>query len=55
MDTSIRRMERSPAVTHLAIITKGVEYAFVAAGVTVAAIAGFQSLTTVVNWLAAGG
>ncbi len=53
VESSIRQVPTG--ISHLAIITRGVEYAFVAAGVTVAAIAVFQSFGIVLNWIGGGG
>jgi hypothetical protein len=53
MTTSIMRSPKSLGVTQLAVFTKAVEYGFVAAGVTVALLAAYQSVTTVLGWLAA--
>ncbi len=52
---SIKRFPNSTAITHLAIVTRAVEYGFVAAGVTVAAVAVVQSVIIVMSWIAAGG
>ncbi len=52
---SIKRYPNSTAISHLAIITRAVEHGFVAAGVTVAAVAVVQSVIIVTNWIASGG
>lgn len=55
MESSIKRFPENFAITQLAVMTKGVEYGFIAAGITVAAVAAFQSLTIIVSWLVLGG
>lgn len=55
VQNSILKVQKSTAVTGLAAITKGVEYGFFAAGVTVAGIAAVQSLSIVLNWIASRG
>jgi len=55
VQNSILKTQKNPAVTGLAVITKGVEYGFVAAGVTVAGIAAVQSLGIVLSWIFARG
>jgi Flp pilus assembly pilin Flp len=37
----------------LAVITRSVEYGFIAAGVTVAGVAAVQSVAAVMSWIAA--
>jgi hypothetical protein len=49
---SIKRYPNSTAITHLAIVTRAVEYGFMAAGVTVAAIVAVQSVGIVMRWIA---
>lgn len=51
MESSIMRYPKSTAIMGLAVVTKGVEYGFIAAGVTVAAIAALQSLGILLSWL----
>lgn len=55
VSSSLTRIPRSAAVTRLAIITRGVEYGFIAAGVTVTAIAAIQSIGIVLSWITSGG
>lgn len=55
MDSSIKRFPKSTAIMGLAVFAKAVEYGFIAAGVTVAAVAFAQTVTTVLGWLAVGG
>lgn len=55
MQNSILKVQKTAAVTGLATITKGVEYGFFAAGVTVAGIAAVQSLGFVLSWIASRG
>jgi len=50
MGDSIMRYPRSTALSGLVLMSKGVEYGFIAAGVTVAAIAAMQSLGILVSW-----
>jgi hypothetical protein len=47
---SIKRYPNSTAISHLAVVTRAVEYGFVAAGVTVAAVAVVQSVIIVMRW-----
>jgi hypothetical protein len=54
MGTSIIRYPKSTALTGLAVLSKGIEYGFIAAGVTVAAVAAVQSIGIVLSWIAAG-
>jgi hypothetical protein len=49
--SSIMRYPKNTAITNLAVFTRAVEYGFIAAGVTVAALAAYQSITTVLSWL----
>ena len=51
---SIKRFPNGMAITHMAIVTRAVEYGFVAAGVTVAAVAVVQSVIIVMRWFAGG-
>ncbi len=52
---SIKRYPNSTAITHLAVATRAVEYGFLAAGITVAAVAVVQSVIIVMSWIASGG
>ena len=52
---SIKRYPNSTAITHLAVVTRAVEYGFMAAGITVAVLAVVQSVGIVMSWIASGG
>jgi len=45
------RYPKSAALTGLAVVTRGMEFGFIAAGITVAAIAVVQSLGIVLSWI----
>jgi len=47
------RFPRSPSIMVLTGVTRAVEYGFMAAGVTVAAIAAVRAIAIVLSWLAA--
>ena len=53
MNNSIVRFPNGTFVTYFGGVTRAVEYGFIAAGVTVAALAVFQSLAIVASWFAA--
>jgi len=48
---SVARFPRSPSVAIFAGVTRAVECGFIAAGITVAAIAAGQSIAIVAGWL----
>jgi len=52
---SIRRVQNSTDITHLAIATRAVETGFMAAGITVAVVAVVQSVIIVLSWIASAG
>ena len=54
MEHSIKRYANDVHVMRLALVTRAVEYGFIAAGVTVFAMAAIQSLRTVLNWFVPG-
>jgi len=54
VQSSIIQVPKSTAIMGLAVVTKGVEYGFIAAGVTVASIAAVQSLGILLSWVASG-
>jgi hypothetical protein len=49
--SSILRYPRSTSLVVFAGVTRSVEYCFIAAGVTVAVVALFQSLSVVMGWI----
>ena len=51
VSNSIMRYPKSAALTGLAVVTRGMEFGFIAAGITVAAIAVVQSLGIVLSWI----
>ena len=54
MDSLIKRYANDVHVMRLALVTRAVEYGFIAAGVTVFIMAGIQSLRTVLSWFVPG-
>jgi len=53
MSNSVVRLPDNSPVPLFAGISRGVEYGFIAAGVTVAALAALQSVSILVGWIAA--
>lgn len=53
MSHSITRLPRNTSINLLAGMTQGVEYGFLAAGITVALLALLESFIIVVGWISA--
>ena len=51
MRNSSQVRAKSAAINNVAVMTKSVEYAFVAAGATIALIAVLQSMRILVSWI----
>lgn len=53
MSNSVARFPTGTSISAFTGVTRAVEYGFMAAGITVAAIAAIQSISVVVGWIAA--
>ncbi len=53
MNNTVARVHNNTSLAIYAGVTRAVEYGFMAAGVTVAAIAALQSLIIVAGWIGA--
>jgi len=53
VSSSTTRYRDSRSLARLALVTRAVELGFIAAGITVCAVAAAESLTTVLGWFSA--